>query len=73
LYFSLLSEKSKEAYEMTTLSVCLSDSHQLLNRLVDFQEIWYGRDDIEGDHDAIIFNPTASTVLKWLRFRINEL
>jgi hypothetical protein len=55
---------------MTTLSVCLSDSHQLLNRLVDFHEIWYGQDDIEGDHDAIMFNTTASTVLKWLRLRI---
>jgi hypothetical protein len=30
----------------------------------------FGRgDDIEGDHDMVTFNPTASTVLKWLRFK----
>jgi hypothetical protein len=24
---------------------------------------------IQGDHNAIIFNPIASTILKWLRFK----
>jgi hypothetical protein len=40
-----------------------------LNRLVDFREIWYGGNAIQGDLDAIIFNPTSSTILKWLRFK----
>jgi hypothetical protein len=29
--------------------------------------------DIEGDLDAIIFNPTASIILKLLRFRVVKL
>jgi hypothetical protein len=37
---------------------------------VDFYEIQYGANAIEGDLDAIIFNPIASTVLKWLRFKV---
>jgi hypothetical protein len=31
-----------------------------LNRFVDFHEIWYGGNAIQGDLDAIIFNPMAS-------------
>jgi hypothetical protein len=42
---------------------------QLLNRLVDFDEILYG-DDIEGDIDSMLFNPVASTVLKWRTFKL---
>jgi hypothetical protein len=38
--------------------------------LVDFYEILYVDDAIEGDLDAIIFNPIASTILKWLRFTV---
>jgi hypothetical protein len=38
--------------------------------LVDFHEIWYGGNVIEGDLDAIIFNPISSTILKQLRFRV---
>jgi hypothetical protein len=41
----------------------------LLNHLVDFYEIWYTGDAIQGDLDAVIFNPKASTILKWLRFK----
>jgi hypothetical protein len=52
------------------LSVCLSVTHlQLLNRLVDFNGIWYEGNDIQGDFDAIIFNPLASIILKLSRFR----
>jgi hypothetical protein len=36
--------------------------------LVDFHEIWYGDDAIQGDLNAIILNSIASTILKWLRF-----
>jgi hypothetical protein len=37
--------------------------------LVDFHDIWWGGDAIQGHLDAIIFNPIASTTLKWLRFK----
>jgi hypothetical protein len=32
---------------------------------VDLDEILYGCDDVEGDLDAILFNPFASTIPKW--------
>jgi hypothetical protein len=55
-------------------SVCLCQSVCppliLLNRLVDFHEIWYGGNGIQGDVDAIILNPTASIILKLLRFKV---
>jgi hypothetical protein len=38
--------------------------------MVDFHEIWYGGNDIQGDLDAIIFNPIASVILKLLRFKV---
>jgi hypothetical protein len=41
-----------------------------MNQLVDLDESLYGGDVIEGDLDAIIFNPIVSTILKWLRFKI---
>jgi hypothetical protein len=41
----------------------------LLNHLVDFHEIWYGCDAIQGDLDAITFIPIVPTILKWLRFK----
>jgi hypothetical protein len=41
-----------------------------LNRLVVFHEIWYRGNAIQGDLNAIIFNPISSTVLKWLRFKV---
>jgi hypothetical protein len=44
----------------------------LLNHLVDFHEIWYEGDAIQGDLDAIIFNPTASTILKGMRFKFQN-
>jgi hypothetical protein len=41
-----------------------------LNRFLDFHEIWYGGDAIQGDLDAVIFNPIASTILKFFRFKV---
>jgi hypothetical protein len=38
--------------------------------LVDFHEIWYGGNAIQGDLDAIIFNPIASIILKLLNFKV---
>jgi hypothetical protein len=52
--------------------VCVSVCPPLitLNCLVDFHEIWYGGNAIQGDLDAIIFNPIDSVILKLLRFHI---
>jgi hypothetical protein len=36
--------------------------------LVGFHEIWHGDNDIQGDLDAIVFNPIALNILKLLRF-----
>jgi hypothetical protein len=41
-----------------------------LTRLVDLHEIWRRGNAIQGDLEAIIFNPIASTILKWLRFKL---
>jgi hypothetical protein len=43
---------------------------QLLNRLVDLDEILYGDDDIEDDLDSMRFNPAASTISKWWKFKL---
>jgi hypothetical protein len=40
--------------------------------MVDIYEIWYGGNAIRGDLDAITFNSTASTILKWLRFKFQN-
>jgi hypothetical protein len=53
---------------MLSVCVCLS-SYQLLNQLVDFYEIWYACEAIQGDFDEIICNPIVSTIFEWLRFR----
>jgi hypothetical protein len=39
--------------------------HQLLNQLVDFHEIWWAGDAIQGDLNVITFNPITSNILKW--------
>jgi hypothetical protein len=52
------------------MKVGLSDHKSALNRLVEVHEIWYGGNAIQGDLDAIIFNPRASIILKLLRFKI---
>jgi hypothetical protein len=36
---------------------------------VDLDEILYGGGAIEQDQDAVILNPIASTILKWLSFK----
>jgi hypothetical protein len=38
--------------------------------MVDFHEIWYGINYIQGDLNSIIFNPIASVILKILKFRV---
>jgi hypothetical protein len=42
---------------------------QLLNQLVDLDNILYGDDDIEDDHDSMLFNPVAS-ISKWRAFKL---
>jgi hypothetical protein len=37
---------------------------------VQFHDIWYGGNAIQVDPDAIFFNPIASTILKWLKFKV---
>jgi hypothetical protein len=41
-----------------------------LNCLVEFHEIWYGSNAIQGDFEAIIFNSISSIILKVLRFKV---
>jgi hypothetical protein len=38
--------------------------------VVDFHEIWYGANAIQGDMNAIILNPIASIILKLIRFKV---
>jgi hypothetical protein len=45
-------------------SVCVSPHQKLLNRLVDIYEILHDGNAIQGDLDAIIFNPVPSIILK---------
>jgi hypothetical protein len=40
---------------------------------MDFHEIWYGGIAIQGELDAIIFNPIASTILKWLNIKLSRM
>jgi hypothetical protein len=37
---------------------------------VDFDEMLYGRDDIEVDLDSILLNPIPSTISKWRMFKV---
>jgi hypothetical protein len=39
-----------------------------LNQFVDYSEIWKGDRAIEDDLYTIIFNPVASTIIKWWMF-----
>jgi hypothetical protein len=41
-----------------------------VNQLVDFYEIQYGGHAIEGDLDAVLFNPVSSTIPKWRTFKL---
>jgi hypothetical protein len=40
---------------------------------VDLDEIMYEGDKIEDDLDSILFNAVASSVLKWLTFKLLRL
>jgi hypothetical protein len=40
-----------------------------LNRLVDFNEILYGGDDIKDGLDSILLNYVASTISEWRTFK----
>jgi hypothetical protein len=68
LHFSLISKKESR---FITSPVCLSVCVSSINCMVNFHEIWYGGDVIQGDLDAIIFNPIASNILKWSRFKFH--
>jgi hypothetical protein len=37
---------------------------------VDLDEILYGHVDVEEDRDSILLNPIASTITKWLMFKL---
>jgi len=41
-----------------------------LNKIPDFHDIQQRGDAIEGDLDAINFNPVALTILKWQTFKL---
>jgi hypothetical protein len=43
-----------------------------LNQFVDFYEVQYGGHVIEGDLDAIHFNPVSSSISKW-QLKVNIL
>jgi hypothetical protein len=38
--------------------------------VADLDEILYGGDGIEDDHDFILLNPVASTISKWQSFKL---
>jgi hypothetical protein len=42
----------------------------ILEPLGRFHEIWYGGNAIQGDPNAIIFNPIASNILKLLMLKV---
>jgi hypothetical protein len=67
MFFLLYKNESRLIKSPVLLSVCppLITSEPL----VDFHDIWHGGKAIQGDFDAIIFNPIASIILKLLGFR----
>jgi hypothetical protein len=65
-YFSIL---SKNESRLIKSPVCVSPT-KYLNRLVHFHEIWYTGNAIQGDIEAIMFNPIVSIILKLLRFKV---
>jgi hypothetical protein len=44
--------------------------NKTLNQLVDFHETQQRGHAVEGDLDAIIFNPVASKIPKWRTFKL---
>jgi hypothetical protein len=66
LFISLFSLNRKVRLMRSPLCLFLCVSHvQLLNQLVDFHDIQQGSQAIEGDLDAVPFNPIAATIQKW--------
>jgi hypothetical protein len=67
-YFSVIFFKNeREAYAITSLAVCPPPLlHQLIN-CHEIQRVWHV---IEDDLDFTIFNPIASTILKWRRLKL---
>jgi hypothetical protein len=67
--FSLL---SKNESRLIKSPVCLSVCSPLMTfkPLGNLHEIWYGGNAVQGDLDAVTFNPTASIILKLLRFKV---
>jgi hypothetical protein len=58
----------REAYEITMLSVCLLlITFQPSGRFHEIQQRGHAMED---DLDTIIFNPIASTILKWQTFKL---
>jgi hypothetical protein len=47
--------------------------YEVLNQLVDLYEIEQGYHAIEGNLDAIIFNPLATTIQKWRTFKLLKM
>jgi hypothetical protein len=43
-----------------------------LNQFVDFYEIQWGGHAIEGDLDAVLFNPVLSTIPKWRMKKLHQ-
>jgi len=52
--------------------VCVTH-YQVLNQCVEFNKILYRGHSTEGNFDAIIFNPVASTIPNWQTFRLLRL
>jgi hypothetical protein len=69
IFFILL---TKNVSRLIKPPVCLCDPPPPwhLNRVIEFHEIWYGCNAIQGDVFKIIFNPIASIILKLLRLKV---
>jgi hypothetical protein len=50
------------------LALGMKDLWTSFELLVDIHETCQRGDAIQGDFDVMIFNPIASTILKWLKF-----
>jgi hypothetical protein len=55
---------------MLANEIILCVNYQLFNQLIDFYDIQWRSHAIEGDLDAVIFNPVASTFRKWRTFKL---
>jgi hypothetical protein len=62
--------KGKNRRIMSSSSCLCLSACQVLNQLVHFYTIHYEGHDIEGDLEAIPFNPVPSTIPKWQTFEL---